>query len=297
MTGAERGFLLLGSTLGDPERRPLSTAQLRNLGKLVQNAPTPTEDRELSVADLMAIGCGRELAERIWLLLSQEDVLEHYVRRGAKNGCVPVTRVSEAYPARLKEKLAGEAPGVLWAKGDLGLLDSPMVALVGSRDIRPENKDFAEEAGRQAARQGFALVSGNARGSDRIAQRACLRHGGKVIVVVADELEKQPPHDRVLYLSEEDFDGGFSAQRALNRNRVIHALTDKTFVAQSSLETGGTWDGTVKNLNHGWSSVFCYQDGSESAGRLLQMGAQGITAEQLQDINGLTKQEISLFDR
>ena len=84
MTGAERGFLLLGSTLGDPERRPLSTVQLRKLGKLMKNAPDADADRELSVADLTAIGCGRELAERIWLLLEQEDVLEHYLRRG---GC------------------------------------------------------------------------------------------------------------------------------------------------------------------------------------------------------------------
>ena len=81
MTGAERGFLLLSSCLGDPERRPLSTAQLRKLRELAMHMERPGQERELSVGDLTAIGCSRELAERIFLLLAQEDVLEHYLRK------------------------------------------------------------------------------------------------------------------------------------------------------------------------------------------------------------------------
>ena len=101
----------------------------------------------------------------------------------------------------------------------------------------------------------------------------------------------------IMYLSEEGFDSAFSSQRALSRNRIIHSLGQMTFVAQSSLYTGGTWDGSIRNLKARWSSVFCFRDGSEAVERLLQMGAQSVSAEQLQDINGLTKNEISFFDR
>lgn len=297
MTGAEQGFLLLSSCLGDPERKPLTTAQLRNLSGFAGHMERPEEDRELTLEDLTAIGCGNVLAQRVLHLLSQTEELEHYRRKARRAGCDCLTRISAGYPAVLRERLGDECPAVLWMKGDMGILDGPKLALVGSRDIHKENAAFAEEAGRQAALQGYVLVSGNARGSDRIAQESCLRHGGKVISIVADKLEKQPADPRVLYLSEEDFDAAFSAQRALSRNRVIHALADKTFVAQCSLEIGGTWDGTVKNLSHGWSSVFCFRDGSEAVERLLQMGAQSVSAEQLQDINGLMKNEISFFDR
>ena len=74
--------------------------------------------------------------------------------------------------------LGDDAPGCLWAKGNLELLSRPMISLVGSRDIMPRNLEFARELGRQAALQGFVLVSGNARGADRAAQSACLEAGG-----------------------------------------------------------------------------------------------------------------------
>lgn len=297
MTGAERGFLLLSSCLGDPERKPLTTAQLRRLSQYAGQMERPAEDRELCLEDLMAIGCGNVLGQRILELLAQTDALEYYMKKARKADCHPLTRISAGYPKVLREKLADECPGVLWAKGDLSILNGPKIAIVGSRDIGPANKAFAEEAGRQAALQGYTLISGNARGSDRTAQESCLRHGGRVISILADELARIPARDGVLYLSEDDFDAPFSAQRALSRNRVIHALADKVLVAQCSLEHGGTWDGSVKNLKHGWSSVFCFRDGSEACSRLVSMGAQPITVDALNSLDGLTKKQISFFDR
>lgn len=297
MNARERGFLLLTSHLGNPERKVLSPPQLRRLAQRMQSMAAPVEDRELETRDLTALGYGQEMAERIAALLDEEDLLEHYLRRGERLGCTSVSRVSGGYPLRLRQRLGADAPGCLWAKGDVSLLDTPTIALVGSRDLDALNKNFAEEVGRQAARQGFTLVSGNARGADRTAQNACLRSGGRVISIVADELAKQPTQERVLYLSEDGFDEAFSAQRALSRNRCIHALGDKTFVAQCSCKTGGTWDGTVKNLRFGWSGVFCFDDGSAAAALLGQMGAELIGMTALEDIGGLQKLEYSLFDR
>ncbi|MBP3304676.1 MAG: DNA-processing protein DprA [Oscillospiraceae bacterium] len=295
MKQAERGFLLLSSCLGDPSRRPLTTAQLRVLADRSWRMRAPDKERELEAEDLMALGYGREQAERILALLAQDDLLEHYLYRGRRAGCVPLTRVSEEYPLRLRKRLGLDSPGVLWAKGDLSLLNGPMLALVGSRDLQPANEAFAREVGRQAARQGYTLVSGNARGSDRAAQYACLAEGGRVISVVADELANKTVRDRMLYLSEEDFDREFSTQRALSRNRVIHALGDKTLVAQCGCGTGGTWNGTVRNLRFGWSPVFCFRDGSAAAAQLEQMGASLIEMSDLLDFQALCCDKISFF--
>ena len=296
MTNREAGFLLLTCRFGNPERKVLSTSQLRILGERMQTMPVPLEDRELEVSDLVSIGYGRDKAEQILTLLEQTDLMEHYLHRGERLGCVPISRVSERYPRILKQRLGQEAPGCLWAKGDLSILDTPMVALVGSRDIGAENKAFAAEVGRQAALQGYTLVSGNARGADRAAQFACLKAGGKVISVVADSLAQKTLQSRVLYLSEDDFDEEFSAQRALSRNRIIHCLGEKTFVAQSDLEKGGTWDGTVKNLRHNWSPVFCFDDGSEAVSQLSQMGGNLTYLEELTDIKALHNRYSSLFE-
>lgn len=296
MTAREQGFLLLTSWLGDPERKPLTVAQFRTLTRRVRGMAAPDEDRQLRPADLMALGYSEGEAGRILHLLSDKELLEYYLYKGRKAGCVPLTRVSEGYPGRLRNALGMDCPGCLWAKGDIALLDTPCVALVGSRDLRPENRGFAAEAGRQAALQGYTLVSGNARGADTAAQQACLAAGGRVISVVADKLESHREKENVLYLSEEGFDQAFSSQRALSRNRVIHALGGKTLVAQSRL-TGGTWDGTVHNLRQHYSDVFCFRDGSPAMAELEQMGAVLIGLENLQDLAALTKREIYMFDQ
>lgn len=297
MTGAERGFLLLGSQLGNPERRPLSAAAMRRLAQRARLGERTMEDRELCAADLVQLGYDSVTAKNILSLLNEGMLLDCYLEDAKRTGCVPLTRISTGYPMCLRQRLGDEAPGILWTKGDVEILKMPKVSLVGSRDIDVKNKAFAVEVGFQAAKQGFALVSGNARGADKAAQRACLDNGGCVISVVADELAAHRNMERILYVSEEDFDVPFSAQRALSRNRVIHGLGEKTFVAQCSCGTGGTWNGTVKNLKSGWSPVFCFDDSSAATRQLEQMGAQCISIDCLSNLNSLTSQLVTFFDQ
>lgn len=296
MNPREKGFLLLTSQLGNPERRVLTTAQLRWLTKLVTSTSPEGAERDLTAADLLRMGVSYDLAQRIVCLLDEEDLLEHYLRRGNRAGCVPITRVSPDYPLRVRRALGLDSPGCLWAKGNLDLLEQPKIALVGSRELNPPNYAFAREVGRQAALQGYVLVSGNARGADRTGQESCLEHGGSVISVVADRLESHTGSEHVLYLCEEDFDADFSSQRALSRNRVIHALGDKTLVAQCRLEQGGTWRGTAANLRCHYSPVFCFADGSPGCNALQDAGAVGITAAQLEDLGGLEPNIPGFFD-
>ena len=297
MTGAERGFLLLASHLGDPERHPLSGHQLRVLAQRVRDLNVDDPGRDLTETDLTGLGYGHEMAARIVGLLAEEDRLDHYLARGKRAGCLPITRISERYPVLLRQRLGLDAPAVLWARGDVSLLNAPAVALVGSRDLRHANREFAAEVGKQAAIQGLALLSGNARGADRTAQDAALAAGGSVISAVADELDRHPLRENLLYLSEDGFDAPFSAQRALSRNRVIHAMGWRVFVAQTALGMGGTWDGTVKNLRARWSDIYCFADGSEGAAELCRMGAFSTQTADLHDFASLDATEPNLFDR
>jgi predicted Rossmann fold nucleotide-binding protein DprA/Smf involved in DNA uptake len=297
LTGPEAGFLLLSCRLGNPDRKVLTTAQLRTLAQRMKDFALDDPDRDLTAEDIRALGYGRDMAQRIVNLLEEEDLLLHYLRRASKAGCIPIPRISPLYPKVLRDRLGEDAPGCLWAKGDLEILKSPGISLVGSRDLNPINEEFAREAGKQAALQSYTLVSGNARGADKTAQNACLRAGGQVISIVADSLENHEPRANVLYLSEEDFDADFSAQRALSRNRCIHALGEKVLVAQSSYQQGGTWDGTVKNLRFRWSEVFCFADGSPAAELLCQMGANPVSLDDLADLKVLRGCEDNFLGR
>ena len=296
MTTAEKGFLLLTGYLGDPERKPLTVAQFRDLTARARAMSRPLDDRELTEADLLAIGCSHQAARKILQLLDQEELLSWYVNKGYRLDCEPLTRISDGYPHRLRKTLGMEAPGTLWCRGDLGLLKNKTVSLVGSRDLRPENEAFAKEVGRQAALQGYTLVSGNARGADRIAQDSCLAQGGSVISIVADQLTSHRMKDHVLYIAEDGYDLEFTSHRALSRNRLIHSWSDKVFVAQCTYGKGGTWDGTSNNLRRGFSQVFCLRDGSRAALELEQMGAACITTEALEDISAISGSTISFLD-
>jgi len=297
MNARDRGFLLLSSHLGDPQRRILTPPQLRTLAQRMSTMEKPKADRELETGDLVALGYTREMADRIVALLAQEEQLDYYLKWARRAGCGVVTRADPRYPLLLRQRLGMDSPGCLWTKGDETLLNTPTVALVGSRDLREENRCFAEAVGVYAARQGLTLVSGNARGADKAAQESCLRAGGNVISFVADALEKQNLRQGILYVSEDGIELPFSAQRAISRNRCIHAMGRMVFVAQATLEKGGTWDGTVKNLRQGISTVACFRDGSRASLELERMGAYLIGLEDLTDLTGLTQENMSFLDR
>ena len=94
MTAREAGFLLLTSNLGNPDRQVLTTAQLRTLGQRMQTMPRPAEDRELTAADLVALGYSQTMAHRILALLEETELLHHALRRAERMGCIPGSRVS-----------------------------------------------------------------------------------------------------------------------------------------------------------------------------------------------------------
>ena len=295
MTPREQGFLLLTCSLGDPERKVLTTAQLRGLSQRVSRQGRVDKLRDLAEQDLMDIGYDREFARRVMDLLSEEDRLEHYCRQARRHGCAPISRVSPEYPAAVHSRLGADSPGCLWYKGDLSLLEMPAVSVVGSRDLRDENREFARALGMTAAQKGIAVVSGNARGADKTVQQACLDASGCVISVVADSLCDHTEKDGVLYLSEQGFDLPFSSQRALSRNRVIHTMGSMVFVVQCTSGKGGTWSGSVQNLHRGWSPLYCYNDGSDAVRELLQFGAGLVDLSDLPTLENLQNPHM-LFD-
>lgn len=290
------GFALLGSHLGDPDRKILTSPQIRTLTERMALLKIEGAERELELSDLRSLGYGESEGFRILGLLEDRQQLQLYLEAGNRQGCHLLTRGEENFPGVLRKRLGGECPCCLFYKGDPEILKSPKISLVGSRDLREENRNFAREAGRQAALHGLTLVSGNARGADRTAQEACLEAGGRVISVVADELCTKQETDRILYLSQEDFDAPFSAARALSRNRVIHALGLLTIVSQCSLRSGGTWSGTAQNLKNNWSICACFRDGSEASLALQDLGAYLIDPEDLSRLTEIQDPQLNFFD-
>lgn len=294
MKKTEEGVLLLCCKLGDPGCRPLTMAQFRQLGLRVRAYGLSGDPlSELSSSDLCRLGYTDEEAVKIVRLLDRQDLLERYLSEAERQGIAPITRVSDVYPARVSAHKKHSATPVLFAKGDLSLLSGPCIAVVGSRVIHEENRTFAKAAGELTAREGFTLVSGGAVGADSTAQRACLEAGGRCIICVPDELTQYEYTDRILYLSEGGYELPFSTPRALCRNALIHMLGEKTIAAQCTYGKGGTWQGCVENLKHGWSELYVFDDGSEGSSALIERGASGV--KRLRSLTELSPAQTGMF--
>lgn len=289
-------MLLLCADLGDGQK-PLTPAQFRRLRVHVLARPegeAPAE-RTLEEADLRALGLEASFARRVAALLDREAALDAYLRVGRELDVSPATRVSPLYPARLR-LLGQDAPTVLFCRGDSSLLQRPAVALVGSRELTEAGRTFARRVGELAALEGFVLVSGNARGADQTAQEACLAAGGAVISVLPDSLaDHDPAGERVLFVSEQGWHLPIAPYRALDRNRLIHALGEKTLAAQSRL-TGGTWSGSLENLRRGWSPLFVNEAGGPGCARLIALGANPVRLETLDSLRALTPAQLPLTE-
>lgn len=294
MTGPERGYLLLCAELGDG-KKPLTLPQIRTLAQRIAACRWACTDpeREVTMEDLRKLGYDEDFAGRIAELLDREQALAEYLSVAAELGIRPITCISPGYPVRLR-CLGARAPAVLFCRGNAELLTQPAVALVGSRELSAAGRNFARRVGTLAAQEGYALVSGNARGADQAAQTACLEAGGTVISILPDGLQAHEPlSSRMVYLCEAGWHLPMSSCRALERNRLIHALGEKTFVAQSRL-AGGTWRGSQENLRRGWSPLFVHDDGSPGCLALISGGASPVRTQTLNSLRVLFCGQLSL---
>ena len=79
------------------------------------------------------------------------------------------------YPRALAE--LDDAPPLLTVKGDLQLLDRPLIAIVGARNASAAACRFARQLAYDLGQQGAVVVSGLARGIDSAAHDGALETG------------------------------------------------------------------------------------------------------------------------
>ncbi|MBQ6431241.1 MAG: DNA-processing protein DprA [Oscillospiraceae bacterium] len=293
MRGAEEGLLLLCCKLGQPVKPLTPTEYLQMRALAVAKAPVIGSLGDVTPEYLSSLGYSEDMTDRILSLLNRPRILRDYLA-AQKDVCVITRLDAERFPRRLR-RLGGDCPATLFCRGDIRLLNTRCVAAVGSRRLLSRGRAFAQEVGRRAAEEGFTLVSGNAAGADSAAQDACLQAGGRVVCFVPDELTRYAPRENVLYCSADGYDLPFSAARALYRNLLIHALGEKTFVAQCPAASGGTWSGASENLKRGLSDVYVLDDGSKGADALCALGASPVE-DRLPSIGALRSRQLSIFD-
>jgi DNA processing protein len=239
-------------------------------------------------------------ADRIAKLLARGGTLALELEQLAASGIWCVTRVDDAYPVRLRNSLKHQAPPVLFGAGDLTILQKPAIAIIGSRNLDESGINFAERLGALCAQFSVAVVSGGARGTDRIAMQAALDAGGDAVGVLADNLVRsirQPDvrefisDGRLVVLTPYRPDNGFSVGAAMGRNKIIYGAADYAAVVSSDYQKGGTWAGAVEALKADWCPVFVRSSADVGAGNreLINKGALPLDEAELESLGDITE--------
>ncbi len=150
-----------------------------------------------------------------------------------------------------------------------------------------EGAKAARRAAAEAAAHGYGVVTGAAKGVDRLAMLAVLAAGGRAVGVLADSLTKatRDPDVRravadgcLCLCTPYNPTAGFTVANAMGRNKVIYALSQATVVVAADLDKGGTWAGAVEALRRRNAPVLVWtgEGAGEGNPRLVERGAVGI---------------------
>ena len=179
------------------------------------------------------------------LASANQEYLTFLLENLDKKGIIAVTQFSKNYPKRLMETEI--PPLILYAKGNLELLDSECFAIVGSRKSLPSSIAIAKDYAKTLCSH-FTIVTGIAEGVDSAVIEQTLFSDGRVISVNAGGFDNVYPKrnqalfDKVvekgLVLSEyppETFAQPFMFPV---RNRIIAGLSKGVLIANGEIKSG-----------------------------------------------------------
>ena len=246
-----------------------------------------------SEAELASVrGIGPKVAAGIAEQRTELDAAREE-KAAAKWGARIVTPVDEDYPRPLKEIY--DPPLCLYVRGTLERKDEQALAVVGTRRTSHYGAAQAERLAYLAAKAGFAIVSGLARGIDTIAHRAALKAGGRTIAVLGGAIDKlYPPENRAL-ADEIAASGAVISEFPLGRepdrttfpyrNRIVSGLSKGVLVVEAGVDSGAM--NTAEQALEQGRSVLAVPgrvdtEGAKGPHRLIQNGARLV--EDLPDI-------------
>lgn len=142
------------------------------------------------------------------------------------------------------------APEALWVQGNVDLLHSEGVALVGARASTEYGEHVTANLAGEATRAGWTVVSGGAYGIDCAAHRGALAVDGPTIAVLASGLDRPYPIGNAgllqriaaggLLISEYEPGTTPSRHRFLRRNGLIGALATRGLVVVEASARSGS---------------------------------------------------------
>lgn len=164
--------------------------------------------------------------------------------KGARAGARLILWGQADYPAALMD--LADAPPILWAQGDVDLLQRPMIALVGARNASSLGVRMARSLAAGLGAAGHVVVSGLARGIDAAAHEAALDTG--TIAVQAGGVDVMYPEENATLAGKIALQGCRISEHPLGlmpqarhfpqRNRIVSGLSRAIVVVEAAMKSG-----------------------------------------------------------
>lgn len=195
-----------------------------------------------ALPDLAARGGGRYRA-------APADRIEAEIAAVRKSGARYLFHDSPDYPALLSA--LESPPPILTMRGDAALLARPSVGMVGARNASAAAVKLARDFAVALAGEGYAVISGLARGIDAAAHRGALAGmagGGGTVGVIASGIDIAYPPENAALQEQVASEGLLIAEMPPgteplarhfpHRNRIIAGLATGTLVVEAAPRSG-----------------------------------------------------------
>lgn len=207
----------------------------------------PDEIFRLSLSDLKSIeGIGEGVAQNI-ADFSDWDAVDRIMDQTVKKEAGLISIEDEHYPPLLREIY--DPPLLLWYKGDVEVLGSDGIAVIGTRRVGKYGSEQTRAWSRAIIEAGFTVNSGLAYGVDSLAHREALACGGRTIAVLGSGIDNIYPSrnkNLVLEMIEKgnivitEYPPGTQPD-AMNfpaRNRIVSGMSHGVLVMESGVKGG-----------------------------------------------------------
>ena len=229
---------LLALTLIDQ----LGTVKIGKLLNFYGTAEKVFEDRPVKISNSTAIPLNLAIQIEKSLLEKADDIINW-----CRDFDISIITINDKnYPPILKELYS--PPLILYVLGDLSVLSTTSVAIVGMRDSSNYGNSTAYNTSKELAQNGITVISGLAFGIDKQAHRGALDGGGKTIAVLGTGLDTiYPAAHRELAIEISQNGALISENRPksntykhsfIRRNRIISGLSKATIVIEAAERSG-----------------------------------------------------------
>lgn len=196
--------------------------------------------------DLIQIPGVKDKLARAILSEPDEALLEGQLKLIDKYDVKMVTLWDENYPSILREIY--DPPIALFCRGNLDLLTTEGLGVVGTRTPTRYGKDMATSFSQSLSGHGLTMVSGAARGVDAMVHDACLKVSGRTVAVLGNGVDRSYPAENKTLLEQISQEGLLVSEFLMGskpdapnfprRNRIISGLTLGTLVIEAAERSG-----------------------------------------------------------